>query len=72
MPISFTQPIFHGGDCLYLEALPMRSHIPLPQGLSIRTYNIRDSRGFGLAQAIRAVQIGIFDLTVLTKTKFTD
>ena len=45
---------------------------PRPQGLSIRTFNIRNGRGFGLTQAIRAVHIGGLDLMILTEINVTD
>ena len=41
------------------------------RGLSLWTYSIYDGRGFGLTQAIRVVQLHIFDFMLLTKTKIT-
>ena len=38
----------------------------LPRGLSLGNLNIRDGQGYGLAQAIQEVQIGGFDLSILT------
>ena len=42
---------------------------PHPPGIAIRTLNIWDGRGFGLAQAIWAVEHGGFDVMLLTETK---
>ena len=50
---------------------PLRHHPPRPHGLSLGTYNIRNGRGFGLAQDIRAVHLGIFNVMLLNNTKFT-
>ena len=55
-----------------MAPLPPRLRPPRPQGLSLGTFNICNGRGSGLFQAIRAVQIGGFDLTVLTETKIMD
>ena len=35
-------------------------------------FNIRDDQGFGIAQAIWAVQVGNFDLIILTDTNITN
>ena len=72
MPIYFTRLIRHGKDRLQSEPLPLRRRKPYPQGLSIRTYNICNRRGFRLAQAIWEVQVRGFDHMVLTETKVTD
>ena len=42
---------------------------PLPPRLTIGTLNIRYGWGFGLAQAIREVERGGFDMMLLTETK---
>ena len=68
MPLTFYQPILHGADCLHTAPLTPRRRPPLPPGLDIRTLNIWDGQGFGLAQAIRAVEYGEFDLMLLTET----
>ena len=69
MPLNFSWPIPHSADCLH-TASPPPSRLPwrLP-GLAIRTLNIRDGRGFGMVQAIRAVECGGFDVMLLTDTK---
>ena len=71
MSICFTQPIHHTGDRLHLAPPPRRRPLCL-QGLSIRTFNICDGRGFGLVQDIRLVQIDGFNLMVMTETKVTN
>ena len=71
MTITFNWPIIHGGDHPHSAPPPPRRRKPCPQGLSIGIYNIRDGQGFRLAQAIRAVQVGGFNLMVLTETKVT-
>ena len=43
-----------------------------PWGLSLGTLNICNSRGSVIVQAIRAVQIGSFDLMILTETNIND
>ena len=48
-----------------------RCQPPHSQGLSLRNYNIRNSQGFGLTQAIWLVQIGSFEVMLLTKIKIT-
>ena len=72
MPICFTQPICHGGDCLHMATAPPRRWTPLPRGLSLGSFNIRDIQGFRLAQSIQVVYIGGFDLMILTETKIID
>ena len=51
---------------------PPRCYPPRPRVLSHRTFNIHDSRGFGLAQAIGAVHIGSFNPMIMTDTNITD
>ena len=41
---------------------------PRPPGLSTRKLNIRDSRGFRLAQAIQKVELGGLDIMSLKET----
>ena len=66
MPIYFTWPTHHGKDRLHLELLLPHHQPPLPWGLSTETYIIRDGRGFRIPQAILEVQVGGFNLMVLT------
>ena len=64
--ICFTLPLPHFRDRLHTVPSPPR-HNPLrPRRLKLGTYNIRDGQGFGLAQAIRAVQLGNFGVLILT------
>ena len=72
MPIYFTKLIRHGMDCLNTAPPPALHRFLYPQGLSLGTYNIRDSWGFSIAQSTRAVQISGFDLMVLTETNISD
>ena len=69
MPICFTLPIIHGQDCLHTAPPPPRQMTPHPRGLSLGNLNVRDGRGSGLVQGIQEVQIGDFDLMILTETK---
>ena len=62
MLITFSRPTSQGAGCLNVAFLPMRRRNPRPLGLSIRKLNILDSRGFGLAQAIRKVELGGLDI----------
>ena len=55
------------GDAFTMRCLRM----PSPRGLFIRTFNIRNGQGFGLAQAIQEVHISGFNLMILTYTKVT-
>ena len=65
MLINFSRPTSQGAICLHAEFLPMIRRTPLPPGLSTSKLNIRDSRGFGLAQAIRKVELGGLDIMSL-------
>ena len=65
MPIYSTLPISHGMDRLHMDSPLPCLQPPRTQRLSLGTFNIRDGRGFGLAQAIRAALIGRFDLLIL-------
>ena len=69
MPIKFSLPIRHGGDCLHTMLLPQRRWTPHPTRIAIGTLNVRDGRGFGLAQAIWEVEHGGFGLMLSTETK---
>ena len=62
MLITFSRPTSQGSGCLHAEFLPMLRRNALPPGLSTRKLNIRDSRGFGLAQAIQKVKLGGLDI----------
>ena len=73
MFISFIRPLRYGVDHLdtLLLPLPLRCRPLFPLGLSVGTHNIQNGWGSGLAKAICAVQIGSFDVMLLTKTKIT-
>ena len=58
-------PTLHG-------ATTIASSIAAPPVLSLGTFNIHGVRDSGLTQAIQALQIGVFDLMVLTDTKITN
>ena len=51
-------------DSIFLVCWP-----PHPPGLNIGTCNIPYGRGFGLPQSIWAMQLGNYDLMLLTETK---
>ena len=70
MPIYFTQPIIHGGDLPHTVPPPRQT--PIPRGLSLGNYHIRDGWVSGIAQAVPAARIGSFGLMILTETKITD
>ena len=46
----------------------MHHWTPLPQGLYLKTFNIRDGWGFEIVQSNQAVHIGGVDLLILTET----
>ena len=69
--IYFTHLLHHGSDWLNTTPPPL-CHPPYPIGLNLVTCNIRDGRGFRLPQAIRAVQIGNYNLILMTETKIPD
>ena len=69
MPLTFYGPILYGTNCLHRAPPPLRRQPPHPPRLAIGTLNIRDDRGFRLAQAIWAVECGGFDVMLLTDTK---
>ena len=71
MPLTFSLPTPYGANQLH-TALPLpRRRPPRLLGLVIRVLNIRDGHGFGMAQAIRVVERGGFDVMLLTKTKIS-
>ena len=51
---------------------PPRRRMPCPWGISLGNLKIRNDRGSSLAQATWAVQIGGFDLMIMTETKIND
>ena len=59
-------------DHLHMDPTPLRIYPPHPQVLSLRNFNICNGWGFGIAQAIQAVQIGGFDPMILTETNIND
>ena len=71
MPFIFYRPIPYGADRLPTAPLLPRRRPPRPPRIAIRTLNIQDGRGFGMAQAIQAVDRGSFDMMLLTKTKIS-
>ena len=71
MPISFAHQIWHGSNQLHSAQAPLRCRTLRPPGFAIRTIDIRDSRGLGIAQAVLTVKLGGFDLRVLTETKIS-
>ena len=72
MTICFTRLIIHGRDLLHTTTLPPHLQQTRPWGLSLVNFNIRDVRGSRLAQAIRFVKIGGFDLMILMETKISN
>ena len=71
MPLTFSRPIPHGSDRLHTATPPLCRQPQHPPRLSIRTLNICDVQVFGLAQAIRVVERGGFDVMLLTETKIS-
>jgi hypothetical protein len=67
--IQFTQPITHCNDPLHTQPV---TKSPKPPSITIGTYNIRDSQNSGLAAAVRAIQLGNYNLAILTETKIPD
>ena len=72
MPICLSQPIIHDGESLHTALLPPRRRTQRPLVLSLRTLNICNGQGSGLAQSIQEVQISGFYLMILTETKITN
>ena len=62
MVICFTQPIQRVSDRLHSAVPALRSRPHLPMLLTLGRYNIRDGHALGLPQAIRAVNLGYYDL----------
>ena len=72
IPINFYQPISQGAIFLQkAPPLPLRQPPRLP-GPVIGTLNIRDDRGYRLAQAIQAVERGNLDSVTLKETIRTE
>ena len=69
MPLKFSRPISHGANQLHTVPPPLHFWTRRPHGIYIGTLNIQDGRGFGMAQAIQAVERGFFDLMPLTDAK---
>ena len=72
MPNCLTQPISHDRYRLHPAPPPPRQSAPRPRGLSLRTLNIRNGRGYGLVQAMQGVHILGFYLMILTDTNNTN
>ena len=68
MLITFSRMNSQGAGCLHAEFPSMLRRNPRTPGLSTRKLNIWDSRGFGLAQAIRKVELGGLDIMSLKET----
>ena len=77
-PICLNGPIIPVGDRFHTATpspfirRPPHPPPPTPPGLPLVTLNIRYGRESWLEQAIREVQIGSFDLMILTATKVSD
>ena len=71
MPTTFSRPTSQGAGCLHKAPSPPRRP-PRPPGPAIGTPTIRDGRGCGLAQAIRAMERSGLDLRSLTETTRTE
>ena len=72
MYICITLLISHGGEQIHTAPPSLYRRTSYTRGLSTRTLNIRDGWGYGLAQAIRAVQIDGFDPMILTEANTTE
>ena len=70
--IFFTHTIHHGSNWPRTALTPPRHRTTLPPGLNLQMYNIQDGQGFSLPQAIRSMQIGKYNLMLMTKTKIMD
>ena len=55
MSLNLSLLILHVADRLHMEQLPKFRGPPIPPRIAIGTLNIRDGKGFGLSQSIRAV-----------------
>ena len=67
MPLTFSQQILHGANCLHTAPLLSRLSPPRPTWIDIGKLNIRDGRGFGLAQAIQVVERSGLDVISLNE-----
>ena len=68
MPICFNLTLPLVSNRIHTTPLPPRHWTKLPPGINLRTYNIRDSHVIGLPQAIRAIQLGYYNLMLLMET----
>ena len=64
--------IRHVRDHLQTVPPPLRPWTPHPWVLSLRTLNINNGRGSGIAWSTQAVNIGGFNIMILTDTRITD
>ena len=71
MLIWWIRPVSHVIYWLQKKTTLPRLQPPLPPGLNLVIYNIWDGRGFGLPQAIRDMQISIYELMLLTETNIS-
>ena len=69
MAIYFTYPICNGSDRIHNSPPPPRLRPKPHPGMNLGTYNIWYGRGFELPQAIWDVQLGNYELMLLTDTK---
>ena len=69
MPLAFSRPILHGAYCLHTAPLPPCRRSPCIPGITIMKLIILYGRVFGLVQSIWAVELGGFDVMLLTETK---
>ena len=68
MPLTVSRLILHGADHLHMVPPPPRRRPPRLPSLAIRKINIRDGRGFGLAEAIQEMERRGFDVMLLMET----
>ena len=71
MSLTFYPPIPHGANHPHTAPPPSRLWPQLPYGIVIGTLNIWDGQGFSLAQAIKEVERGVFDVMLLTNMKIS-
>ena len=69
MPLTFYRPIPHSSNHPHTALPPSRRRPQRPPGIAIGNLKIQDGRGFGLAQAVRAVERRGFGMMLLTKKK---
>ena len=72
MPICITQPLHHVNDRLHTAPPPLRRRPTCPTRLNLGTYYIWYGCIFGLLQEFRAVQLGNYNVMLLTETKIPD